>query len=58
MALTLRIPVTIPLQSVAGPRTVPIEFGGQYTASDWGQKLMPLSQFIDQHVLAESSGSV
>eukprot|EP00884_Botryococcus_braunii_P020764 jgi/Botrbrau1/7371/Bobra.0316s0015.3 len=38
------------LVRVAGPRTVPIEVGSHYLAEGWGQQLMPLSDFISQHV--------
>ena len=39
------------IKRVAGPRTVPIEIGSKYTDSDWGQKLMTVSDFIDQYIL-------
>eukprot|EP00042_Codosiga_hollandica_P023632 m.94805 g.94805 ORF g.94805 m.94805 type:complete len:471 (-) comp51267_c0_seq9:25-1437(-) len=45
------------LKEKAGNRTVPIEFGGVYTASSWGQRLMTLSDFIDEHVFPESAAS-
>ena len=41
------------LRRIAGPRTVPVELGSRYTDEDWSQKLMTLSDFIDQHVLRE-----
>ena len=41
------------LKLMAGPRTVPIELGSQYTDSNWSQKLMTLSEFIDGYVIAE-----
>lgn len=31
-------------------RTVPVEVGKTYTSSTWGQDLMLLSAFIDNHV--------
>lgn len=37
-------------QSVAGPRTVPIEVGANYLHPEWSQKLMTFAQFVDQHV--------
>ena len=39
------------LKSVAGRRTVPIEIGKDYMASNWSQKLMQISEFIDTHIL-------
>ncbi|KDO29929.1 hypothetical protein SPRG_05119 [Saprolegnia parasitica CBS 223.65] len=38
------------LKRVAGMRTVPIEIGSSYLEDDWSQTLMPLSQFIDEHI--------
>lgn len=42
------------LLSVAGDRTVPIELGNQYTDTNWGQKLMTLRSFIENHFLNKS----
>jgi Cupin-like domain len=39
------------LRRTAGVRTVPVEIGSSYMHEDWSQKMMPLSQFIDQHIL-------
>ncbi|PAA78364.1 hypothetical protein BOX15_Mlig024268g3, partial [Macrostomum lignano] len=33
-----------------GHRTVPIEIGSRYTDDDWGQQLMPLSEFFSRFV--------
>ena len=41
------------LRGVAGPRTVPVEIGSRYTDKEWTQKLMTLSDFIDQHILQQ-----
>ena len=32
---------------------MPVELGSRYTDQDWSQKLMTLSDFIDDHVLHE-----
>uniref|UniRef100_UPI00358F9EDB bifunctional peptidase and arginyl-hydroxylase JMJD5 n=1 Tax=Myxine glutinosa TaxID=7769 RepID=UPI00358F9EDB len=39
------------LESISGLRTVPVEVGARYTDTSWGQRLMTLSEFIDQHVV-------
>ena len=39
------------LRRVAGPRTVPVELGSRYTDHEWSQKLMTVSEFIDDHLL-------
>ncbi|KAG0625822.1 hypothetical protein M758_2G082700 [Ceratodon purpureus] len=36
------------LQRVAGHRTVPVEVGEHYLATDWKQELMTLSQFLER----------
>ena len=36
--------------SVAGPRTVPIELGRSYMDEEWGQRLMPFSEFLDSRM--------
>ena len=36
------------IKHVAGCRTVPIEIGSKYTDEDWSQKLMLVSDFIEQ----------
>ena len=46
------------LHGVAGPRTVPVEVGRHYLADGWGQRLMPLSDFIDRHVLQRPAGEL
>ena len=38
------------IKAAAGDRTVPVETGSNYTASDWGQKLMTVGEFITNHV--------
>jgi hypothetical protein len=48
------------LDLAAGTRTVPVELGDHYLAHNWRQKLMPVSQFIKEHMApaaASSSGS-
>jgi [protein]-arginine 3-hydroxylase / protease len=46
------------LRRMAGRRTVPVEVGkGTYLSADWGQRLMTVSAFIDEFVLAEGGGS-
>lgn len=32
---------------------MPVEIGSRYTDGDWSQKLMTLSDFIDNHILCE-----
>ena len=44
------------LHASAGMRTVPVEVGRHYLADGWGQRLMPLSDFIDRHVLQHATG--
>jgi hypothetical protein len=39
------------LKQIAGRRTVPVEMGSNYTAEDWGQQLMTLTRFIDEHII-------
>ena len=39
------------LQQIAGHRTVPVEIGSRYTDDTWGQKLMTISDFIDDHII-------
>ncbi|XP_041976051.1 bifunctional peptidase and arginyl-hydroxylase JMJD5 [Aricia agestis] len=36
--------------NVAGPRTVPIEIGKQYTDSNWTQKLVTVEEFINTYI--------
>jgi lysine-specific demethylase 8 len=38
------------LLSVAGARHVPVEFGSQYTAEDWSQRLMPFREFVETYI--------
>ncbi|PRP88691.1 lysine-specific demethylase 8-like [Planoprotostelium fungivorum] len=44
------------LKRIAGPRTVPIEVGRHYLDDDWGQKLMSLSEFIEEYVKNPRAG--
>ena len=41
------------LLTVAGPRTVPIEIGKNYMATEWTQKLMTLEKFVYTYVVQE-----
>ncbi len=43
------------LKKVAGLRTVPVELGSKYTDEAWSQKLMTLSEFIDNCVVQVST---
>ncbi|XP_033754719.1 bifunctional peptidase and arginyl-hydroxylase JMJD5-like [Pecten maximus] len=43
------------LRKIAGYRTVPIEIGSKYTDDKWTQKLMTVSEFIDQFLTIETS---
>eukprot|EP00871_Galdieria_phlegrea_P002781 jgi/Galph1/3503/GphlegSOOS_G2155.1 len=38
-------------KQVAGNRLVPVEVGEHYMSEHWGQRLMRLSQFIDEYIL-------
>lgn len=38
------------LLSVAADRVVPVEIGSQYTDSNWSQKMMRFSEFIEKHI--------
>uniref|UniRef100_A0A8C4UXQ0 JmjC domain-containing protein 5 n=1 Tax=Falco tinnunculus TaxID=100819 RepID=A0A8C4UXQ0_FALTI len=40
---------------VAGCRTVPVELGARYTDEEWSQKLMTVSDFINQYIVNENS---
>jgi len=42
------------LKRMAGRRTIPVEIGSHYLSSEWGQKLITLSEFIDRFVLVET----
>ncbi|CAM9583128.1 unnamed protein product [Chrysoparadoxa australica] len=44
------------LRSVAGHRMVPVEVGGSYTGEGWQQRLMPLSEFLDDFLTGEGEG--
>lgn len=45
------------LRRVAGRRTVPAEVGtGTYLSSEWGQRLMKLSTFIDDFIIKAGEG--
>jgi len=39
------------LVKLAGPRTVPVELGRNYTSSGWTQKLMTIKEFAAKHLL-------
>ncbi|XP_074696993.1 bifunctional peptidase and arginyl-hydroxylase JMJD5 [Strix aluco] len=39
---------------VAGCRTVPVELGTRYTDEEWSQKLMTVSDFVDQYIVNEN----
>ena len=45
------------LRRVAGSRTVPVEVGRHYLAQGWGQDLMPLADFLDNHLLQPTAGT-
>ncbi|KAM7091184.1 bifunctional peptidase and arginyl-hydroxylase JMJD5 isoform 3-T3 [Ciconia maguari] len=40
---------------VAGCRTVPVELGTRYTDEEWSQKLMTVSDFINQYIVNENT---
>ena len=42
------------LEAAAGTRTVPVELGDHYLAHNWRQQLMPVSQFIKEHMAPAS----
>lgn len=44
------------LLRLAGPRTVPVELGSQYTETDWTQRLMTVEQFVSRHLAGDRSG--
>uniref|UniRef100_A0A182IQY3 JmjC domain-containing protein n=1 Tax=Anopheles atroparvus TaxID=41427 RepID=A0A182IQY3_ANOAO len=46
------------LLSIASERTVPIEFGSQYSNDDWSQKLMKFREFVEQNICGGSSSGV
>ncbi|XP_071451371.1 lysine-specific demethylase 8 [Hetaerina americana] len=39
------------LAKVAGNRTVPVELGPNYVHPTWGQKLMAVGEFVEQHMV-------
>jgi lysine-specific demethylase 8 len=41
------------LKRTAGHRVVPVEVGASYLAADWSEQLMPLADFIDEHMLPQ-----
>lgn len=43
------------LRKVAGPRTVPVEIGSQYTDKEWSQKLMTVNEFIDKFIMSNGN---
>lgn len=45
------------LRRLAGPgRVVPVEVGGDYTQSGWGQRMMPFDEFLDSLVEIGTGG--
>lgn len=42
------------LYKTAGFRIVPVEIGSKYTDENWSQKLMPISDFIEQYIFGEN----
>jgi lysine-specific demethylase 8 len=45
------------IKNVAGCRTVPIEIGAKYTEESWSQKLISISEFINQFIISPAEGS-
>lgn len=43
------------LIKLAGDRTVPIELGSRYSDDDWTQKLMTISDFVQQYCMQRVS---
>lgn len=46
------------LKKIAGNRTVPVEVGKNYLASDWKQELVTFSQFLERTKSIESSSNL
>lgn len=46
------------LNQKAGPRTVPIELGSQYTSDNWSQMLMRFEDFIEHMMLGDNTEHV
>lgn len=42
-------------RTFAGRRLVPIETGRSYVDEDWGQKIVPFSHFVDEHLWQNSA---
>jgi len=40
---------------IAGQRSVPVEFGSNYTSSSWGQKIVRFGEFLCDHVVEKSN---
>ena len=45
------------LEAAAGTRTVPVELGDHYLAHNWRQQLMPIAQFIEEHMAPAASST-
>lgn len=46
------------LRQLAGPgRIVPVEVGGDYTQSGWGQRMMPFDEFLESLEVVEERGT-
>lgn len=46
------------LRQLAGPgRIVPVEVGGDYTQSEWGQRMMPFDEFLESLEVVEETGT-
>jgi len=43
------------LVKIAGPRTVPIEIGRNYTSDHWTQQLMTVKEFADKYLKADAT---
>ncbi|KAI4481546.1 hypothetical protein M0802_013957 [Mischocyttarus mexicanus] len=46
------------LNKIAGSRTVPIEIGSRYTEEDWSQSLITFSEFLQSHIIKDTSQKV
>ncbi|KAI8061550.1 uncharacterized protein B0P05DRAFT_557486 [Gilbertella persicaria] len=42
------------LLSIASDRIVPVELGSQYTDTNWSQKMIRFSDFVEQHIVQQS----
>ncbi|XP_012222412.2 bifunctional peptidase and arginyl-hydroxylase JMJD5 [Linepithema humile] len=43
------------LNKIAGSRTVPIEIGSRYTDTDWTQRFVNFSEFLQKYIIANNS---